>query len=727
MATIEEQMQMAEAEAKAKLQVAETKPVFADAPVETEESSFLDSVLNAPGAIAEAFTGNERSEGQFKDAPEFVSLNKGQLTTPMEGTRDDKSKLMSGLLMSVDPQQKMDVIKAHVPSATFLQRSDGTVIVKVNGQNFWLDKPGVSAAGTVKSLVELALYIPAMRAGGLTNGFKRLITGGAATGGTSAGMDLAARDFGSEQGINPIRTGIMFGAGVVGEAVPMTIHALSKRAAVKHAGGHEVDLDAAPLAIKEAETLQAKIKDLFGVDFPLFRAQKTNSPTALAEQEAMLNNSLGVTASKEALREQNSAAATVVDNFIDELIPLSLNANLKVHQAATKSIDLAKATRKQQTSPIYTAATDNPSGVAVNIQSTLDILKQAKVGTPKDGKVYKVLTRINGLLHTKVKIDPKAATSSSLDKLRRGGPPRAPKPKVEKLIPATDPKLLHNVKTEIDALLAAKGDKALDNHVASKLTLIQQELTKTLKAQVPGYEKASTEYARLSIPVDELSNSQIGTIANMKPAIVDQVRGKIFAPSVSRETQNHTRDIINRVDPKAWQMILREQVQDLVDKAATTAGGKKTPEILWKALGGGSDKKTNILRNALSPKEKSSYDIVMSILEQGAKGMPEKVKAKVTPKNVGVSDAVSGQIVGRDVGQQGVVNRVIFSPFKWLTNTDANVIKIAKAMFDPKWNSELRKIRKMGTGSQKAYQALLLLLARVEDDRVNQSPPTETD
>ena len=117
----------------------------------------------------------------------------------------------------------------------------------------------------------------------------------------------------------------------------------------------------------------------------------------------------------------------------------------------------------------------------------------------------------------------------------------------------------------------------------------------------------------------------------------------------------------------------------------------------------------------------------MSILEQGAKGMPKKVNAKVTPKNVGVSDAVSGQIVGRDVGQQGVVNRVIFNPLKWLTNTDANVIKIAKAMFDPKWNSELRKIRKMGTGSQKAYQALLLLLARVEDDRVNQSPPTQTD
>tara|TARA_R110000796_G_scaffold142745_1_gene259285 strand:+ start:5633 stop:7813 length:2181 start_codon:yes stop_codon:yes gene_type:complete len=721
------EQQRAIAKAKAKSISAETVPVFADAPVETEESSFLDSVLNAPGAIAEAFTGNERSAGAFQDAPEFVSLNKGQLTTPMEGTRDEKSKLMSGLLLSVDPQQKIDVIKAHVPSATFLQRSDGTVIVKVNGQNFWLDKPGVSAAGTVKSLVEMALYVPAMRAGGLTNGFKRLITGGAATGGTSVAMDLAARDFGSEQGVNPIRAGLMFGAGVVGEAVPMTINALSKRAAVKHTGGNEVDLDAAPLAIKEAETLQAKVKDLFGVDFPLFRAQKTNSPTALAEQEAMLNNSLGVTAAKEALSEQNSAASSVVDAFVDELIPLSLNANLKVHQAASKSIDLAKATRKQQTSPLYTAATDNPSGVAVNIQSTLDILKQAKVGTPKDGKVYKVLTRINGLLHTKVKIDTGAATSSSLAKLRRGGPQPAPKPKVEKLIPATDPKLLHNAKVEIDALLAAKGDKALDNHVASKLMSIQQELTKTLKAQVPGYEKASTEYARLSIPVDELFNSQIGTLANIKPASVDRVRAAIFAPGSSRETQNHTRDIINRVDPKAWQMILREEVLNRVSSAAVPVGEASKSRILYQALGGGSDKKTNTLRNALSPKEKSSYDIVMSILEQGSKGTPPVVKPNVVPSNVGVSDAVSGQIVGRDVASQGMFTRLIINPFKWLTNTDANVIKLSKVMFDPKWNSELRKIRKMGTGSQKAYQALLLLLAKVEDDRVNQSPPTETD
>tara|TARA_R110000744_G_scaffold148123_1_gene261172 strand:- start:1046 stop:3229 length:2184 start_codon:yes stop_codon:yes gene_type:complete len=716
------------AKAKAKSISAETTPVFADeAPAQAEDPSFLDPVVNAPGAIAEAFTGNERSAGAFQDAPEFVSMDKGQLTTPMEGTRDEKSKLMSGLLMSVDPQQKMDVIKAHVPNATFLQRSDGTVIVKVNGQNFWLDKPGVSGAGTVKSLVEMALYIPSMRAGALTSGFKRLITGGAAAAGTSAGLDVAAQDFGSEQGVNPIRTGVMFGAGVLGEALPMTVHALSKRAAVKHAGGHEVDLDAAPLAIKEAETLQAKVKDFFGVDFPLFRAQKTNSPTALAEQEAMLSNSLGVTASKEALREQNAAAATVVDTFIDELIPLSLNANLRVHQAAGKVIDLAKLTRKQQTSPLYTAATDNPSGGSVNIQSTLEILNQSKVGIPKDGKVHKVLTKVNGLLHTKVKIEPGAATPSSLSNLRRGGPHPTPKPKVEKLIPATDPKLLHNAKVEIDALLAAKGDKALDNHVASKLMAVQQELTKTLKAQVPGYEKAAAEYARLSIPVDELANSQIGVLANMKPATVDRVRAAIFAPGVSRETQNHTRSIIKNVDPEAWQMILREQLMDRVSSAAVPIGEASKSRILYRALGGGSDKKTNTFRNALSPKEKSSYDIVMSILEQGSKGTPPIVKPTVTPQNTGVSDAVSGQIVGRDVATQGVFTRLIVNPFKWLTNTDANVIKLAKVMFDPKWNSELRKIRKMGTGSQKSYQALLLLLAKVEDDRVNQSPPTETD
>jgi hypothetical protein len=690
------------AKAKAKSISAETKPVFADeAPVQAKEPSVMDSILNAPSTIAEAFTGNERSAGAFQDAPEFVSLDKGQLTTPMEGTREEKSKLMSGLLMSVDPQQKMDVIKAHVPSAKFLQRSDGTVIVKVNGQDFWLDKPGVSAAGTVKSLAEMALYVPSMRAGGLTSGFKRLVAGGAATGGTSAGLDLAAQDFGSQQGVNPMRAGLMFGAGVLGEALPMTMNALSKRAAVKHTGGHEIDLDAAPLAIKEAETLQTKVKDLFGVDFPLFRAQKTNSPTALAEQEAMLSNSLGVTAAKESLKEQNSAASAVVNTFIDELIPLSLNANLKVHKAAGTAIDLAKLARKQQTSPLYTAATDNPSGVAVNIQSTLDILEKAKVGLPKTGDVYPALNKVNRLLHVESK----------------GG----------KLTPTTDPKLLHNVKVNIDTMLAKTGDEAVDRTVASHLRTMNQELMKTLKAQVPGYEKAAAEYARLSIPVDELFNSQIGTLANMKPATVDRVRAAIFAPGVSRETQNHTRSIIQNVDPEAWQMILREQLMDRVASATVPIGEASKSRVLYHALGGGSDKKTNTLRNALSPKEKSSYDIVMSILEQGSKGTPPVVKPTVIPKSAGVSEAVSGQIVGRDVATQGAFTRIIVNPFKWLTNTDANVIKLSKVMFDPKWNSELRKIKKMGTGSEKSYRGLLLLLAKVEDDRVNQSPPTETD
>ena len=728
-------MAMAEAEARARLQGKETTQVFAETQPNDPNFTF-DKIAKVPGMIAEAFTGNKRAAGSFENDPEFVSLDKGQLTTPMEvpndGSREgranaahEKSKLMSGLLMSVDPQQKMDVIKAHIPEATFLQREDGSVIVKVKGQNFWLDKPGVSAAGTVKSLVELGFYVPAMKAGAIFKGFTRLITGGAANAGTSAALDLAAQDFGSEQGVNPVRAGVMFSAGVLGEALPMTIHTLSKRAAVKHSGGHEVDLDAAPPAIKEAETLQAKVKDFFGVEFPLFRAQKTNSPTALAEQEAMLSNSLGVTASKEALKEQNQAASAVVDAFVDELIPLSLNANLRVHQAAGKAMDLAKATRKQQTSPIYTAATDNPTGVAVNIQTTLDLLNQSKVGLPKDGKVHKILTKVNGLLHNKVKLPPGTATPSSLAKLRRGGPHPTPKPKVEKLIPATDPKLLHNAKVEIDALLAAKGDKALDNHVASKLLTIQQELTKTLKAQVPGYEKAAAEYARLSIPVDELFNSQIGTLAHMKPATVDRVRAAIFAPGVSPETQRHTRSIITNVDPEAWQMILREQVLDRVSSAAVPIGEASKSRILYRALGGGSDKKTNILRNALSPKEKSSYDIVMSILEQGSKGTPPVVKPNVVPKNAGVSEAVSGQIVGRDIASQGVFTRLIVNPFKWLTNTDANVIKLSKVMFDPKWNSQLRDIKKMGTKSEKSYRALLVLLGQVEDDRVNQNPVVE--
>jgi len=716
MADLTIEQQRALALARAKLRIKETTPVFAQEPAEAEESTILQSIAKAPGAIAEAFTGTERSAGAFENDPEFVSLDKGQLTTPMPSSsdgsragdvraRDEQSKLMSGLLMSVDPQQKMDVIKAHIPEATFLQREDGSVIVKVKGQNFWLDKPGVSAAGTVKSLVELSQYVPAMKAGGLFNGFKRLIAGGAAHGATSAGLDIAAQDFGSQQGVNPVRAGIMTGAGIFGEAIPMTYNALVKRAAVKRTGGHAIDMDATPAAVQEAELLQLRVSGLTGIEFPLFRAQKTESLTALANQEKMLNNTLGVTEAKAALRAQNEAAADVVDAFVAELIPFSQNASLRIQKAAGASIDQAKMARKQVSDPLYTQALDAP-GVKVDISATMGTINSIQSTVSKNGAVYGQLLEAKKLLTNK----PTANTTGQY---------------AGKRAPETNARKLHETYVQISGMLSKTADKSIDKYIAIQLKKVQQQLLNDLKQQVPGYSKAATEYSKGTIPLDELNNSQVGILAHMKPETVDAVRARLFAPSVTNETQKHTRGIISKVDPEAWQMILREELLARKNAAARPLGEVSESRILYRALGGGKDKTTNSFRNALSPKEKSSYDIVMSILEQGSLGTPNKVAPKVAPHPVGISEATNAQVVGRAGDKQSFIPRVILSPFKMLGITDANVIKLSKVMFDPKWNPELRKIKKLGTRSEKSYRALLVLLGQVEDEQVITSEPEQ--
>ena len=712
--------------ARAKLKLSETTPVFAEtAPVEPESegSSILDTLGNAATTVADVFTGNERAKGAFEDAPEFKP---GSFNTQLETTTiSQDAKMAAGLLVSADPQQKMDIIKAHIPGAKFLQRKDGSVIVKVEGKDYWLDRPGVSTGGLVEGLGQMLSFLPALKLSSMVKGpIMRTLAGGGGAAATSASLDLASGAAGSEQGVDPLRAALTGGFGALGEAVPLGYNAFRASRQAKGYGVPTVDYPKTPMQVEAAEKLQTQVKDVFGVDFPLFQAQKTQSGTAGLTQEKLLLNTLGASVASEALEKQNKAAHEVVTQFIDQLIPLSLNANLRVQAAAGKSIDLLKAARKQKSSPIYTAALNNPSGVAVNTRATLDVLESAKVGVPKEGKVYKTLTKVNGLLHNRVKGETSKVPPSSIAGLRRGGPHpvAAPKTAADKLIPATDPRLLHNAKVEIDALLAGKGDLALDNHVAAKLIEVQMALVKDLKSQVPGYEKAAAEYAKSTIPLDALYNSQIKTLSNIPVETADRVRAAVFAPSVSRETQIHTRDIIKGVDPEAWQMLLRQEALDKVSKASTSLaeGSTNASMVLYRALKGPTDKTLNSFRNAMSPKEKSSYDIVLSILKQGEFGVPKTIKPTSGSGIPGSGDGgLTTRIYGRITSSPTDLGRVAGSPSKMLGIDDKTIIELAEAMFDPKWNPTLRKLRAMGPGSTKAYQGLMVLLSRIEDDRVN--------
>ena len=724
MSQAQQMIMIANANAKAK----EATPVFADtAPVEADDgSSIMDTLGNAANTAADVVTGNERAKGSFVDAPEF---RPGSLDTSLETTTvGQDAKMAAGLLFSADPQQKIDIIKAHMPAATFLQRDDGSVIVKAEGKDYWLDRPGVSPGGIVEGLGQMLSFLPSMKLAGMVRGpIMRTLAGGGGAAVTSAGLDLAAGAMGSEQGINPVRASLTGAFGMAGEAVPLAYNAFRSARQAKGFGVATVEYPKTPMQVEASETLQKQVADVFGVDFPLFPAQKTMAGSGELTQEKLLLNTFGLGVASDALEKQNKAANDVVNEFIAQVAPVSLNANLRVQAAAGNSIDLLKLARKQKSSPIYTAALDNPSGVVVNTKNTLDTLEAARTGVPKEGKVYKTLNKVNGLLHNKVKARPTASSSSSLAKLRRGGPHTSPKPAKDKLIPATDPRLLHNAKVEIDALLADKGENALDNHVAAKLVEVQKSLVADLKSQVPGYEDAAAVYAKSTIPLDALYNSQIKNLSTIPVGSADRVRGVIFAPSVSRETQVHTRDIIKGVDPEAWQMLLRQELEEKVAKASLSLdeGSTNASMVLYRALKGPTDKTKNAFRNALSPKEKSSYDIVLSILRQGEFGIPKAVKANTGSGLPGAGDGgLTMRLYGRVTSSPADMGRVAGSPSKMLGVDDRTVIELAEAMFDPQWNPTLRKLRAMGPGTQDAYRGLLTLLSRIEDDRVNEADST---
>lgn len=154
-----------------------------------------------PGMFQKArslVTGEGRTEF---DIPEL-----GTSGSEVPAFSEQGMKMAGAYASSADPEQIADIALKTLPGSERGADKYGNVIIKFNDKDYYVNKPGVSQADLFALLSQAGAFAPAAKFGaaGKTLG-KRMVRTGLTSAGTSAGLDLAAEQLGSEQGVSGSR------------------------------------------------------------------------------------------------------------------------------------------------------------------------------------------------------------------------------------------------------------------------------------------------------------------------------------------------------------------------------------------------------------------------------------------------------------------------------------------------------------------------------------------
>ena len=642
--------------------------------------------------------GTDRlDEPYLQDLPELFSANDPIIDEVVKHNAGAYTKLAEGFYASTTPEQQIDILKENIPSMKFHTNKHGDVLVKYRGKVSFLNKPGLSSADVKGLAIHMASDVPAMfvvaKGVGVVD---KVLRGSVGFASTSAIRDIAATEAGATEGINAERAALSAAFGAGGEVAVPFFNWMKTGKVAKELGATQRELPAAQQAVKEAKPLSQAT----GID--LFPAQKTLAPKMLASQRSVLETNVGISMSRKALEGQNKQVSTAVDAFIYQLATpeQAMKSPFKVQAAAEQSINVAKLQRKEAASPIYTQALD--SGAIGEVSGTISLVKGLKADYKKGTKMYNALSKIQGLLQKtttkkgKTRIDSQGVIVFGEDVIVRS--------------PVTNPKHLHSVKLEIDAMLAQTGESAVDNTTRSLLAQAQKSLVKDMDNTIPKYGAARAEYAKQSETVSSLVESPLFSIANVKPQNIEQVTNILFSTGTNKASLLHSKRIIQKTDPKAWDALVTHEMEKRLGtvraEAVDAATTRNEAQLLLNALTGGKSSKDDLLRGAMGETQQKNYDVLIAALRRASTGRPAKTVAKLEDQRVDLPIRIYGKLFGspRDMGRLSMDAKHIQHL------TDTKIAAVTTALLNPKWEPRMLKIRKLGPTSEKGatmFQSLV--------------------
>lgn len=629
--------------------------------------------------------------------PEHVR-NLPELTAQInQGGEKFTGALLAGVLAPQE-QDRLDILENF---GWDVDRQQGFSVVTnpETGEQFQVNAPGLSQRDLIDFFATAIQFAPAARTTGLVTKIgPRVGVGATAAGLTELAKQGIEEALGGQFDLSEVGISTLFG-GAAEVAIPALRgiwNKLSPKGRERLLAAQTVD-DIKKLGIASQDelaniqqlvdrtrTAQAGVKEVTGVEVPVFRAQATGIPSDLLMQRFL--GQLDPTSRKalESLRGQNEKAFEATIAMLNKVAPEETIeiAGRQIRDASQALIDARRLTQIEASSPIYKQAYRRQR------QGKVPLLDMTDFSTK-----YKNIAR---------QFEPKAKgvkdeiAESLKDVVRRVEAAKG------------DLRQLHNVKMHIDRALEKTGSDSLARSSKRFLRDVQKDLVEQLAEKSPSYRVARGEFIRTQGPIDELQDMAIGRTASLDDSQLDQAGRAFFDRNATPGSVEKARKLIlgqpNGKD--VWDQVIRKELHNRVSGLEELVADQGVESIanmpgkLRTAIFGNPNQR-KVLMRAVDPETRKNLSWLDQVLSSTATG--RAAGSPTSPFNV-IKDKLVGRLrVAREairsplgavagIGEESLFNR--------------NARAIVDIMYDERWLERMSKIRAMEPNSAKAGKLL---------------------
>lgn len=645
--------------------------------------------------IAESFTGSARIAAR----PELGTLP--EFGTTAEG---DVPGIALGFLSTFDPKAQQDIIAEAIPEAKFETFDDGTTVIEVptdegGTRRSVLNRPGFSPQDLMTATAQVLAFFPAAKIASLGKTLAQKVgIGAVGAGATEQVLQEVGVGLGRQER-DPAATALAAGLGGASEVVLPAIQAFRSARQARALGAGRGQLE------EIVPTVQVATEATEATGVPLFQAQQTLVPTQLEKQAFVTQLPAGTQSAIKGLKAQNQAAGDAVESFLGQIAPdeAVVTGAERLRTAAQSAVQKLKNIRDEKASPIYREAFNEAkeSGSLIDINPVIDQINTVSGKFSEGGTVLPILNKVKKIIGgTNVDVAPKTVAEA----IRREG--------------RNNLKRLHNAKMEVDELIQQmKGKGNLGPTAERELLKIQETLLGQMDSTSARYKEARQVFADASPEVVKIQDSIIGKVANLNDTQLKQASTKIFDPSQTNpKVILDAKKAIQDVDPGAWGEIVRVELERRLGAIKSTAEAgtvENIPGQLFRALFP-NEKSTKVLMNALDAEGKKNLKFLQTALGRARLGRG------------GGSQTAAREEIKRELrgGVSLSIRNFLREPISTIAKTGEDTVfnkrvsALSKALFDPTWKAEMKKLRVMDSSSPAAARAMTQLL-----DDVGQSEP----
>ena len=643
--------------------------------------------INAPSfGFMDMFTGSERKAAtpELSELPEFGG-------TPESGAA-------WGILTTLNPKARVDMIKDVIPEAKFEQTEDGSTIIEVPGEDgnvrrSVLNRPGLSGQDFADIVAQVIQFFPAAKGAAFGKTLLQKVGIGAlASGATEQALQEGGIEFLGRGQRDPLDTAVATVAGGVGEAIVPAVQAIRQGRQAAKVGAERAEIESVKKAIEPAQKAVSELEKATGKKVGLFPPQQTQIPSELMKQRILPQLDAGSKKAASALETQNKEAFEAVSELVNTIAgPEVVEAGGKrFRSAARTAIEAAKERRTAATSDIYKDAFK--TGGDVNLQPTVDLIASNLKRSEFGGKLKTSMEKISGWIG-------RPTGGDIFTRLKT--------PSLEQL---------QNAKFNIDAMLEDVGSSALDTTTKRQVLNVQKQLVKSMEDSSSLYKNANEKFRSLSPAVNDLEESIIGAVSKIKEDNLHNVSRRIFSANSNPTVVRNAKSIIDKADPGAWDDMLRTELQRRVGgitELAEDIPGEivgNMPGKLRRAVFGSNPEQRRTLLSAMNKDQRANFVWLDQVLMRASSG-----------RAAGSPTASFGQTIERLRGVSGVLRDVILRPLDTLQKTgestlfDRNVAALTDVLFDSNFKPQMSKLIKLNPNSPEAARALTQMLKPEEE------------